>query len=89
MVGDFFGNDRPLNSLDAEELYNIRKWNNNAHHLGVYKIKAGTEVYYGGVEGGVGNQFHIPNANNLLKSGDISLEKVDNLFISAEKAFSK
>ena len=41
-AGRFFGLEKPVNSLDAEMMYNIKMWGNNATQLGTYNIPAET-----------------------------------------------
>jgi len=59
--GRFFGTTKPVNAVDAEELGNVVKWNNECTTLSTYKIPKGTIIYKGGVEGGAGEQVFIPN----------------------------
>jgi len=40
--GRFFGLSRPANSMDAEMMYNLKAWGNNATELLEYRIPAGT-----------------------------------------------
>ncbi|NJK91339.1 MAG: hypothetical protein HC904_05595 [Blastochloris sp.] len=64
-AGRFFGTQRPINSMDAEMLYNLKLWGNNATELGVYRIPAGTRGFIGGVEGGAGTQIFVPNTSGV------------------------
>jgi RHS repeat-associated protein len=59
--GRFFGLANPVDSLDAEIMYNINKWGNNATQLSEHLIPAGTRGFIGGVEGGTGIQIFLPN----------------------------
>jgi hypothetical protein len=60
-IGPYFGTTKPLNSMDAEELYNIKAFGNNATQVATYSIAQGTEVLIGPVNGGAGIQMWIPN----------------------------
>jgi RHS repeat-associated protein len=84
-AGRFFGVEKPFNSMDAEELFNIKLWGNNATELHQYRIPAGTRGFIGGVEGGVGTQIFIPDAFNLINSGSIQYIDSAPLFIDELK----
>jgi YD repeat-containing protein len=58
--GEWFSEVKPINSLDAEELFNIKTWGNNAEQLGIFEIKPGLQALRGSVKGGTGTQLHIP-----------------------------
>ena len=64
-VGSFFGTEAPADSLDAEVMYNINKWGNNATTLSTYQIPAGTTGFIGPVAGGSGVQIFIPGAPTI------------------------
>lgn len=51
---------KPIDSLDAEELFNIKMWGNNADQLAIFDIKPGLQAWQGGVKGGAGTQLYIP-----------------------------
>ncbi|HTI68553.1 MAG TPA: hypothetical protein VMF06_01200, partial [Candidatus Limnocylindria bacterium] len=57
----FFGIEKPVSAVDAEELSNIFKWGNEATRLVTYRIKQGTTFYRGRIAGGAGNQIYINN----------------------------
>jgi len=59
--GRFYGTVKPVNALDAEELGNVIKWDNECTTLSTYRIPKGSVIYKGGVEGGAGEQIYIPN----------------------------
>ncbi len=59
-TGEFFSAMKPLNSLDAEELFNVKAWGNNAEQLAVFEVKPGLQAWQGGVNGGAGTQLYIP-----------------------------
>jgi RHS repeat-associated protein len=59
--GRFFGLTKPVSALDAEEMSNIIKYDNELTTLSTYRIKAGTTIFKGGVEGGAGDQIFIPD----------------------------
>ena len=58
--GSFFGTTMPANSKEAELLYNLDMWGNNASQLSPATIKKGTQVAIGRVEGGTGIQVFLP-----------------------------
>jgi hypothetical protein len=45
----------------ADELLNIRKWNNDAGKIKIYKVNERVSGYAGKVTGGDGHQFYIPD----------------------------
>jgi RHS repeat-associated protein len=63
--GRFFGLSRPANSMDAEMMYNLKAWGNNATELLEYRIPAGTRGYIGPVHDGTGTQLFIPNTKGV------------------------
>jgi hypothetical protein len=58
--GAFFGTIKPQNASEAESLYNIKKWGNEAESLTPVTIKKGTQFAIGNVEGGKGTQIFLP-----------------------------
>jgi RHS repeat-associated protein len=84
-VGSFFGTQAPADSLDAEIMYNITKWGNNATTLSTYQIPAGTTGFIGPVEGGSGVQIFIPGAPTMP---GVQLINQTSLFISELKYIS-
>ena len=64
-VGRFFGLTAPSDSMDAEIMYNIKAWGNNATQLSTYQIPVGTRGFFGQVEGGSGMQVFIPGAQTM------------------------
>ena len=46
--------------MDAEELFNIKAWGNNAEQLGIFEVQPGLQAWQGGVNGGAGTQIYIP-----------------------------
>ena len=62
-VGRFFGTVRPMNSLDAEMMYNTLKWGNYGQVVSTYMVPAGTRVFVGEVAGGTGTQMFINSAD--------------------------
>lgn len=69
--GSFFGSEMPLNSKSAETMYNLKKWDNTAEDLVGFRIRKGTQLAFGKVEGGTGYQFFLPttlqNPSVLIK----------------------
>ncbi|MDE2343780.1 MAG: hypothetical protein KGL63_10425, partial [Betaproteobacteria bacterium] len=59
-TGEFFSSMQPLDSMDAEELFNIKAWGNNAEQLGIFEVQPGLQAWQGGVNGGAGTQIYIP-----------------------------
>jgi hypothetical protein len=49
--------------MDAEIMYNLKTWGNNATQLSTYQIPEGTEGFIGQVQGGSGIQIYIPSAS--------------------------
>ena len=58
--GSFFGDAKPINRNDAEEMYNLRLWDNRSEVVSTYEITEPVSVYFGRVAGGSGNQFLTP-----------------------------
>lgn len=84
-IGSYFGLTAPSDSIDAEIMYNLKKWGNNATQLSTYQIPEGTTGFIGPVEGGSGMQIYIPNAPGM--SG-IQLIDQSTLFTSELKFIS-
>jgi hypothetical protein len=74
--------EKPFNSLDAEMMYNIKMWENNATQLGTYNIPAGTRGFIDGVEGGSGVQIFIPNTGGVRLLDQSTLFTLELKFIS-------
>jgi hypothetical protein len=81
-TGEFFSNLKPLNSMDAEELFNIKAWGNNAEQLGIFEIKPGLQAWQGGVKGGSGTQLYIPRE---LHSDFVKQIDTESLFVNELK----
>ena len=64
MPGRWLGTEKPLSMQQANELYNIKIWNNPMQQIGEYKVVKPVIVYYGQVAGGTGWQIYIPK--NIL-----------------------
>ncbi len=57
--GSFLGLTKPASSAEAESLYNLEKYGNDASFVTPVLIKKGTQFAIGGVEGGKGIQIFI------------------------------
>jgi hypothetical protein len=60
-MGQFFTPVKPLDSMDAEEMLNIKAWGNNADQVAIVEIKHGLMAWQGGIKGGAGEQLFIPH----------------------------
>ena len=85
-VGEFFSTGRPVDALDAEIMFDISRFGNNAQQLATYRLVSPGEFLNGGVAGGTGAQIWIPK--------DISgqfLERIgiEPLFVPALKVKAK
>jgi hypothetical protein len=58
--GSFFGDVKPIHRNDAEEMYNLRLWDNRSEVVSTYEITEPVSVYYGRVAGGSGQQYLVP-----------------------------
>ena len=81
-LGEFFGDIRPVDSLDAEILYNIRAWGNNAEQLAVVEISPGLKTWVGPVKNATGRQIFVPK--NLHQEFVRQVETTK-LFVSEKK----
>lgn len=75
--GSFFTTAKPRNAIEAEDMLNIRMYDNFAEEVTSYTIKKGTEFSYRKVSGGSGNQIFIPK--HLQKSDHIIKGKTEPL----------
>lgn len=73
---------RPVNSLDAEIMGNIKKWGNNEEQLAVFEVHPGLNTWRGGVAGGTGQQVYISKA---LQSQYVKQVSREPLFIDELK----
>jgi RHS repeat-associated protein len=68
-TGSFFGFAKPTSSANAEEMYYLINYGNDASFVTPVTIKKGTQVAIGLVEGGTGGQIYIPSwsqADNVI-----------------------
>ncbi|WP_308466733.1 hypothetical protein [Rathayibacter soli] len=65
-VGSFFGFEKPMSSADAEDLFNLAKWGNDADVVSTYTLTADTPMYVGKVAGGAGHQALLPRGLDPL-----------------------
>ncbi len=63
--GHWFGPIKPLDPDHADELFNIRKWGNDASITKTFVVKERVSGYAGKVAGGEGHQFFIPTEFDL------------------------
>jgi hypothetical protein len=77
--GSFFGDVKPVNRNDAEEMYNLRLWDNRSEVVSTYEITEPVSVYYGRVAGGSGQQYLVPR--------DIPPAMRDEIFQHVETGF--
>lgn len=66
-LGHFAGLTKPTSAANAEELYHLKEWGNNAEVVKTYTVTQDVNVYYGEVKGGSGEQVLFPQANLPLK----------------------
>ena len=59
--GGWYGLEKPISALDAEEMSNLAKYGNTAQRVVTYEIPAGTTIYEGRVAGGAGQQIYVAN----------------------------
>lgn len=59
-IGSFLGLSKPTTAADAEKLFNIAKWGNNADVVTTYRLTQDTTMYVGDVAGGAGRQALLP-----------------------------
>ena len=81
-MGRFFGLEKPINSLDAEIMYNLKVWGNNATELATYKIPTNTTIFIGKVEGGSGIQIFVPDLSKIQLIDKASLITPEIKFIT-------
>ncbi|MGI8627297.1 MAG: hypothetical protein ACR2J5_12115 [Geodermatophilaceae bacterium] len=63
-IGSFFGLAKPATAADAEKMYNIAKWGNNAQVVSTYRLTQDTTMYVGDVAGGTGQQVLLPRGTS-------------------------
>ncbi|MBI3686593.1 MAG: hypothetical protein HY241_04510 [Actinobacteria bacterium] len=63
-IGSFFGFAKPATASDADKLYNIVKWGNNADVVTTYRLTQDTTMYVGDVAGGTGRQALLPRGTD-------------------------
>ena len=64
-IGSFFGMVKPGSAAEAEKLFNIAKWGNNADVVSTYRLTSDTTMYMGRVAGGEGMQALVPRGSDL------------------------
>jgi hypothetical protein len=72
--GEFFTTVKPINSMDAEEMLNVKAWGNNAEQVMIISIKEGLVAWKGGVKGGCGLQVYIPKESQVDFINVLSIE---------------
>jgi hypothetical protein len=85
-LGEYFSRVRPVDSMDAEIMSNIRVWGNNAEQLAVVEVLPGLRAWKGGVAGGAGQQVLIPTRLQNEYVRPISIEP---LFINELKFINR
>jgi RHS repeat-associated protein len=63
-IGSFFGFSKPATASDADKLYNIAPWGNNADVVTTYRLTQDTTMYVGDVAGGTGRQALLPRGSS-------------------------
>jgi hypothetical protein len=58
--GAWLGRDLPRTADEAEDMYNLAKWNNPREVIRTYELREDVTVYAGWVEGGTGYQYLLP-----------------------------
>jgi RHS repeat-associated protein len=69
--GSFFGLAKPISSKEAESMYYLNAYGNNATQMTTVTIKKGTQFAVGGVANGTGTQIFLPTylqQNNAIYS---------------------
>jgi hypothetical protein len=74
--GSFFGLTVPSNSKEAEAMYYLKAYKNDASLVSSVTIKKGTQFAIGGVENGTGTQVFIPRDQ---QNGKVVYSAVSNL----------
>ena len=75
--GSFFGLTTPQSSKEAESMYNLAAYGNDASKMTSVTIKKGTQVAMGRVEGGTGTQIFLPS--DMQKGKVVYSKNVTNL----------